>query len=276
MRFVVLPHWPRWLMSIPMAAISEGMFARMWVTLVGGNIWGICWFAGCFFFVGDVCGLLEKRASSWTSKTWLFVIWNLMDTLNVTNFTFCPIRGSNGSKPTGPKPRRQNMFSKGDPCFCGVKSIPEESTSFTYSLWPCFVCSHSLLQIPLIAPWQQKLKAWTIMWSTQRTNMKHLPGIFRVNCDTPNSLASLMQKTVWSLLGDGVITESWAWPASFSWQFSRQIHFGTLELSWHCHVFISVRPVIFTVDMAEKPWRPVLSISSLRHVPGCQSSMHCQ
>ena len=26
----VLPHWPRWLMSTPMVAISEEMFARMW------------------------------------------------------------------------------------------------------------------------------------------------------------------------------------------------------------------------------------------------------
>lgn len=73
MRFVAPPHWPQWLTSIPMAAISEGMFAKMWVTLVF-HIWDLLIFL-VVFFVGDdgMCvvflGGEKKGKLSWTSKT---------------------------------------------------------------------------------------------------------------------------------------------------------------------------------------------------------------
>ena len=75
MRFVALPHWPRWLMSIPMVAISEGMFAKMWVTLVF-HIWDFLLICGFVVFFCRGCGMCvvflgrkKKAIIFWTSKT---------------------------------------------------------------------------------------------------------------------------------------------------------------------------------------------------------------
>lgn len=87
--------------------------------------------------------------------------------------------------------------------------------------------------------------------------MKHLPGIFRVNCDTPNSLASLMQKdeVCRSLLGWWSDREKsmGLTPVFFSENFPGKFMLGHLSLSWHgpCFPFL-FRPVIFTVDMAHQ------------------------
>ena len=159
MRFVARPHWPRWLMSIPMAAISEGMFAKMWVTLVWKHL-GFFADLRILFFLGlGMCGMCvvflgeKKRPLSFgLPKLMVWLWWFGLNVIN--NKHFIPI-----GRPKGfPFPNRPQTTTTKHPRFGGVKSISEESTSFTYSLWPCFVCSHSLLQIPLIAPWQQKLQ----------------------------------------------------------------------------------------------------------------------
>jgi len=72
MRFVAPPHWPQWLMSIPMVAISEGMFAKMWVTLVF-HIWDFLLICG--FVVFFVLGMMGCVWSSWKGKKRAIIFW---------------------------------------------------------------------------------------------------------------------------------------------------------------------------------------------------------
>ena len=141
--------------------------------------------------------------SSWTSKLMVWLWWF--------------IRGSKDLETNRPQTTKTNQVLTGRPRFCGVflrgnpylRNQHHLPTRYGLDLCPHTLSSKSLK----LHLGSKQLKAWTIMEvHTQRElNMKHLPGIFRVNCDTPNSLASLMQKTFGTRFwGDGVIAGSWA------------------------------------------------------------------